>query len=110
MRTNLVIAATTAILLGTTVFAAAESNTYQRGKTRHLYNAAPERMMRPYAGYYDAAPNGNVAPTARYYNYAPRTSGYDDPGYWAGMWNVAPDFYAGPSPYRGTPFYDVAPY
>jgi hypothetical protein len=111
MRADIVIVATTAILLGTTVFAVAESNTYQKGKARHL-RAAPERTMRPYARYYNAAPGrvAPAAPAAGYYNYTPGPSGYYNRSYWTGVWNVAPDFYAGPSPYRGTPFYDVAPY
>ena len=72
-----------------------------------MQNAAPERMGRPYADGYYAAPG--------LYNYAPGQgsyygNNYYNQDYWNGMWNFAPDFSAGPSPYRGTPFYNVAPY
>jgi len=112
MRTIIVITATTAMLFGTTAFAVA-SDTSHKGKMRHMQNAAPERMARPYADDYYAGPY--EGPGAGIYNYSPGSGGYYnnnyyDRDYWNGARGVVPDFSPGPSPYRGTPFSNVAPY
>ena len=108
MRANIAIVAATAMLLGTTAFAAAQNDTYHKSKTRHLQHAAPQRTFRPDAGNYNNY--GWNSPGPGLYNYAPGPGGYYDRDYWNGVWNVAPAFGTGPSPYRGTPFYNVAPY
>jgi hypothetical protein len=114
MRVNMTIVVATAILFGTTAFAAAQNDASQKSKTRHLQNAAPERTYRPYAGNYNAAPYGRIAPGAGLYNYAPGQgnyyNNYYNRDYWMGVWNVAPVFRPGSDQYIGTPFDDVAPY
>jgi len=103
------ITATTAMLFGTTALAVA-SDTSHKSRMRHSQNA-PERMVRPYANDYYAAPGlYNYAPGPGAYYNNNYNNNYYDQDYWNGMWNFAPDFSAGPSPYRGTPFYNVAPY
>ncbi len=111
MRPNPMLVVATAILFGTTAFAAAQNDPSQKSKTRHQQNAAPDRTFRPYAGNYYAVPYARTAPGAGLYNYAPGPGNYYyNRDYWSGVWNVAPDFMGGPDPYIGTPFYNVAPY
>lgn len=89
MRTITAIAATTAMLFGTTVLAVA-NDTSHKSKTRHLQNMAPE---------------------AGYYNYAPGPGGYyRDRDNWSGGEVPNVDFSPGPDPYVGTPYDHVYPY
>jgi hypothetical protein len=121
IKTVTVLAA--AILLGTTALAAAQNGNHHQGRNGYSRNMAAQRMhqrqhryarnyrgeMAPYGQrFYDYAPGP-------YYDYAPGYtfgpgSYYYTPDYWAGIYGVAPDFSPGWSPYRGTPFWRVAPY
>jgi hypothetical protein len=116
----------TAVLLGGTAFAAAQSDTYQNGRNQVSRNAASDRAARrdwnnrdSYAGnYMDNGQNGWRSPAAGYYDVAPGPGayysngpgGYYDRDYWRGVQDVAPSFSPGPDPYAGTYFYGVAPW
>jgi hypothetical protein len=115
MSTKMMALVATAILFGSTAFAAAQSEMDQKSD-QITRKPAPHRAVRPdpYAG--NSWDNGaryerRMAPGA-YYNYAPGTgnyysdyapSDYYNRDYWNGVQNGTPDFSA------GTAYYNYAP-